>query len=376
MKAQEFIFCGVLVLVSGCCSTRHCENAGHAVTNYQFHASSVREIMEARSLSTETNIEMLVLSGGGSHGAWGAGVLRGWRQNPQNPRPGKFRVVTGVSTGALLATYAFLGDYGDDQLLEQAYTTVKTKDIYRKKFLLFALFSDALYSSRPLKHTIAKYISEDTLRRVAKAGREENRRVYVGTVNHDSGKLIIWDLTAIAMDTTNPKRLDLYRQVVLASASIPILVSPVNIDGNLYADGGARAQLFFEKDFFQTFRHIKEMEEAGGARHPDLTFHIIINGKMGPDPNAACVKDCLSGIAKSTLDMLLDANETGNLYQIEHVRNRIGFGKMWYAPIPKDFEVTPSDEFVPEKMKALYQAGVEFGQAGKWTNHLPDPGFD
>ena len=366
MKTQNLALCGTLLLLVGCCSTRHCENAGQAVTNYQFRASSVREVVEAQSLHPETNIEMLILSGGGSHGAWGAGVLRGWRQNQQNPRPAKFQVVTGVSTGALLATYAFLGEPADDELLEQAYTTVKTKDIYRKKFLLFALFSDALYSSRPLKHTIAKYISEDTLRRVAKAGQEEHRRVYVGTVNHDSGKLVIWDLTAIAMDMANPKRLDLYRQVVLASASIPILVPPVNIDGNLYADGGARAQLFFQKDFFQSFKPMKQMGEEGGPKHTNLTFHIIINGKVGPDPEVTCVQDCLPGIAKSTLNMLLDANEIGNLYQIEHVRNRIGFGKMWYAPIPTEVSVTPSDEFVPEKMKALYQAGVEFGKAGKW----------
>src|SRR5690349_9879909 len=133
MKTQNLALCGTLLLLVGCCSTRHCENAGQAVTNYQFRASSVREVVEAQSLHAETNIEMLILSGGGSHGAWGAGVLRGWRQNQQNPRPAKFQVVTGVSTGALLATYAFLGEPADDELLEQAYTTVKTKDIYRKK---------------------------------------------------------------------------------------------------------------------------------------------------------------------------------------------------------------------------------------------------
>ena len=101
---------------------------------------------------------------------------------------------------------------------------------------------DSLKSSAPLKRRVARYITEDTLKRVAQAGREEQRRLYAGTVNYDTGRLVIWDLTAIAMDETNQNRLALYRQVVLASASIPILVPPVKIDGNLYADGGARAQ--------------------------------------------------------------------------------------------------------------------------------------
>jgi hypothetical protein len=350
----------------GCCATRHCDNAGKAVAKYQFHPATAKAALSARTGAPEERIDMLVLSGGGSHGAWGAGVLRGWRDNPRNLRPQKFRVVTGVSTGALLATYAFLGEPADDALLQDAYTNVVTSDIYRKKFLLFALFSDSLYSSKPLARRIEKYITLQTVDRVAKEG-QEGRRLYVGTVNHDKESLAIWDLTEIAMDKSNPKRLDLYRQVVLASASIPIMVQPVEIDGNLYADGGARAQLFFEKGFFPTLRQMK----AEGVPHPDLTIYIIVNGKLGLDPTN-CVSDCLLQIAGRTLDMVLDAAEIGDLYQIKYLLDSEHYGHFRLCYIPMELPVTTSDVFDPSMMGALYRAGVKFGQTtDKWTDTIP-----
>ncbi len=353
--------CIIFISLAGCCTTRHCEQAGQAVAKYHFQPASIRAAFEARAQPQSQPVDILVLSGGGSHGAWGAGVLRGWRENPEHPRPQKFQVVTGVSTGALLATHAFLGEPDDDAVLQEAYTQVKTSDIYGSKCLLFALFSDSLKSSSPLKRRVAHYVTDKTLERVARAAREEHRRLYAGTVNYDTGKLVIWDLTAIAMDETNQHRLELYRQVVLASASIPILVPPVNIDGNLYADGGARAQLFFEKGFLPDPRQIL---------HTNLTLHIIVNGKLGMETN--CVSDCLTGLTLRTLDMLLDANEIGDLYHVKYELDRIGFGKFRLSRIPPDFPVTSSAEFDKEAMGKLYDKGVEFGRQGKWERQIPE----
>jgi hypothetical protein len=355
-----------VIALAGCCSTRHCEGAGAAVAKYQFDTNTFQRALEPRPEAPVASVDMLILSGGGSHGAWGAGVLRGWRDNTDNPRPKKFPVVTGVSTGALLATYAFLGEPADDDLLEEAYTTATTSDIYKKKFILFALFSDSLYNSKPLAGRVKKYITQDTVDRVVLAG-EEGRRLYVGTVNHDTGRLVIWDLTAIAMDKANPKRLDLYRQVVLASASIPILVQPVSIDGNLYADGGARAQLFFEKGFFPAFKKMKDRN----ALHPNLTLHIIVNGKLGLEPT--CVSDCLKEIASRTLEELLDANEIGDLYHIEYVLKLNGYGHFALSWIPENVPVTTSDVFDPKMMRDLYEAGRLFGRnTAKWDDTIPN----
>jgi hypothetical protein len=353
--------CAVLMSLAGCCTSRHCGEAGQAVAKYHFQPASVRAAFEAPGESKSQPVDILVLSGGGSHGAWGAGVLRGWRENAEQPRPRKFQVVTGVSTGALLATHAFLGEPDDDTLLLEAYTQVRTKDIYRGKFLPFALLSNSLKSSAPLKRRVARYIAAQTLERVAQAGREEHRRLYAGTVNYDSGKLVIWDLTAIAMDETNPHRLDLYRQVVLASASIPILVPPVKIDGNLYADGGARAQLFFEGGLLPRLREVS---------HTNLTLYVIVNGKLGMETN--CVSDCLKDLTLRTLDMLLDANGIGDLYHIKYELDRIGFGKFRLARIPRDFPVTSSAVFEPGSMQQLYEEGFKFGKQGKWERQIPE----
>ena len=352
-------------LATACCTTRQLPNAGRAVAQYQFETNSFQRALSSLQRSPEENVDMLVLSGGGSHGAWGAGVLRGWRENADHPRPGKFSVVTGVSTGALLATYAFLGEPEDDDLLERAYTTAKTSDIYRKKFLLFALFSDSLYSSKPLAGRIRQYISPETIDRVAAEARA-GRRLYVGTVNHDTGRLVVWDLTELAKDTNNPGRLELYRKVVLASASIPILVPPVEIDGNLYADGGARAQLFFEKGFFPELHH------ASGEKphHPNLTLDIIVNGKLGLERTN--VNDCLKAITTRTLDELLDANEIGDLYHLEYVLKLNGYGHFALSYIPDEVPVTTSDVFDPKMMRSLYEAGRRFGATqSKWLNHPP-----
>lgn len=360
------LLCALPALIGACCSARRCQNAGAAVAQYQFRRDSIEAALGARPGAAPSRIDMLVLSGGGSHGAWGAGVLRGWRENPTNPRPAQFKVVTGVSTGALLATYAFLGEPADDDLLERAYTTVKTSDIYRKKCLPLALFSDSLMSSKPLWHTVEKYLTSETLERVARAGRDEHRRLYVGTVNLDTGRLVIWDLTAIAMDDSNPQRLDLYRQVVFASASIPIMVPPVQLDGNLHADGGARAQLFFERDFFPALRDLR----ARRALQPELTLHVIVNGKLGVAP--ACVSDCLKAIALRTLELVLDANAIGDLYRLKYVLDSQQYGRFRLCYIPPDFEVTTSDVFDPVMMHRLYDAGAHFGRTTvEWTNSIP-----
>ena len=361
-KPIGLLWVGVILMsVAGCCTSRHCEQAGQAVAKYHFQAPSIRAAFEARGEPKSQPVDILVLSGGGSHGAWGAGVLRGWRENLEHPRPRKFQVVTGVSTGALLATHAFLGEPEDDTLLQEAYNDVKTSDIYSSKLLPFALLTDSLKSSAPLKRRVARYITQHTIERVAQAGREDHRRLYAGTVNYDTGKLVIWDLTAIAMDETNRNRLGLYRQVVLASASIPILVPPVKIDGNLYADGGARAQLFFESGLLPDLREVP---------NTNLTVYVIVNGKLGMETN--CVSDCLKDLTLRTLDMLLDANGIGNLYQLRYELARVGFGKFRLSCIPRDFPVTSSAVFEPGAMQRLYEAGVQFGKRDRWEHQIPE----
>src|SRR5215813_4492757 len=181
-------------------------------------------------------LNMLSLSGGGQNGAFGAGLLIGWRESGKRPQ---FDVVGGVSTGALLATHALLGTPADDAQLEEMYTQVSKKDIYIERGIFsLAAGADSLADTAPLRALIAKHITAETLERVA-AAYKNNRLLVVGTTNIDYSRTWVWNMSQIAKDGN----LGLYRDVLLASASFPIVFPPVEIDGHLFVDGAARSNL-------------------------------------------------------------------------------------------------------------------------------------
>ena len=135
----------------------------------------------------------LAISGGGPHGAFGAGLLHGWSQSGNRP---EFTMVTGISTGALTAPFAFLGSEYDEKLKE-VYTKTTTKDVMKKRWFLSAFFSDAIADTTPLQNTIAKYITPDVIEAIAQEHRK-GRRLFIGTMNLDAGRSVIWNIGAIA----------------------------------------------------------------------------------------------------------------------------------------------------------------------------------
>src|SRR4029453_16742551 len=181
-------------------------------------------------------LNLLSLSGGGQNGAFGAGFLIGWRESGRRPQ---FDVVGGVSTGALLATHAFLGTPADDATLEEMYTRITKDDIYNDRGWISLLSgADSLKDTAPLRAMLVKYVTAETLKRVSEAY-DENRMLFVGTTDIDYGQTWVWNMTAIA----KAGDVELYRKVLLASASFPIVFPPVEIDGHLFVDGAARSNL-------------------------------------------------------------------------------------------------------------------------------------
>ena len=166
----------------------------------------------------------LTLSGGGANGAYGAGLLNGWSEEGSRP---VFKIVTGVSTGALIAPMVFLGSEYDGKLKE-FYTTISSKDIFKKKGILGIIGGNSLASTKPLAHRIAKGVDESFLQAVADA-HSQGRRLYIGTTNLDSQRLVVWDMGAIA-SSGDKGALELFRKIMLASASIPVIFPPVYID--------------------------------------------------------------------------------------------------------------------------------------------------
>ena len=181
----------------------------------------------------------ILLHSGGGQNAFGAGMLAGWRKAGTRP---EFDMVTGVSTGALLATHAFLGTPADDRVLEKIFTEVKAGNIYTERSIFSILGgASSLLETDPLKELIARYVTQEVLDRVA-AEHAKGRRLWVGATNLDYAQTWAWNLSLIAAEG-GPGALELYRKVLRASSAFPIMFPPVKINGHLFADGAVRANI-------------------------------------------------------------------------------------------------------------------------------------
>ncbi len=220
----------------------------------------------------------LALSVGGANGAFGAGFLNGWSSTGKRPT---FKVVTGVSTGALMAPFAFLGQFRDDALRE-FYTTTRSRDIFLLGDFLSTLrqllFGESIADTRPLAALIERHIDGDFPREIALAQRS-GRRLYIGTVDLDSQRLIIWNVGLIAT-SGHPDALPLFRRVMLASAAIPVAFSPVFIDveaagrryDEMHVDGGVAAMVFYSGGLFSA-RELRHKADRGKVREDIFVIH-------------------------------------------------------------------------------------------------------
>jgi predicted acylesterase/phospholipase RssA len=369
------VFLALVSLLTGCCSSGESSNSpdcglpGPTQAKYQMTTASYDLKVHNRValLPSTRPMRVLVLSGGGSNGAWGAGFLSGWASAQDDPRP-QFDIVTGVSTGALIATGAFIAD---DDLLQQAYTKTTTADVQSSRFFLEIPFSDSLNRTGPLKALIAKYITDAVIDKVADGATEE-RGLYVATTNLNSGELVIWDLTAIAQD----RNYDLYRKVVLASASVPALYPPVMIDDVPQVDGGVRASLFFRKNLVKKLRattravNTRAVRRRASATDRSATapatepadepqVYIIVNGTVD-NVGSQCTADCLLPIAERAISCLLDANAVGSLLEAETAAWQMGY-KVHLSYIPPEVGGLPSFTFDPPAMTALFNQARQRG---------------
>jgi predicted acylesterase/phospholipase RssA len=354
------VFCLLAMsLICGCCAQRNCENPAEDVeklfsaTPSDYRTSVVNRMA---TKTTEKSYHALILSGGGANGAWGAGFLNGWASKTKRPA---FDVITGVSTGALIATGAFVGN---DTMLKEAYTTTSNSDIANDRFFFTIPFSNSLKNTAPLKRLIAKYVTNAVIDEVAKGGMK-HRRLYVGSVDLDSGKLIIWDLTRIAAAAQkDPARYNLYREVIFASASAPFLFPPVEIGGHLHVDGGVRASLFY-RNYLQP--RIKELKAGANMANPDL--YVINDGTIGVDPQ--CTQNCLLPIVERSISCLLDANGLSSILETAQLTDKKHFHLSY---IPPGVSPVSSFDFNTKEMTRLYNAGFESGAKLEWRE-APDP---
>ena len=312
----------------------------------------------------------LALSGGGANGAFGAGFLKGWTETGHRP---VFKIVTGVSTGALMAPFAFLGPAHDDDL-HQLYTQTRTRDIIQLRLhslLPQLLAGDSLADSGPLANLIARHIDADLLQEVAAAHRG-GRRLYIGTVDLDAQQFVVWNMGMIAV-SGRPDALDLFRSIMLASASIPIAFPPVffEVEANgrrydeMHVDGGVGARVFLTGGVFR----VSEVR-AGGGRDPARSdVFVIHNGQLGPIP--APTRRNVRNIATRVLEMTGKSGVIGDLFRIYTISLRGGASFHWVT-IPDGIETAGSEFFDPERMTQLYDVGYRKALAGPvWSTDPP-----
>ena len=312
----------------------------------------------------------LALSGGGPNGAFGAGFLNGWTATGKRP---VFKIVSGVSTGALIAPFAFIGPSYDGQLRE-FYTTTASRNIFRALSIIPQLLAgESLADTGPLAALIEQHVDEALLAQVAAAHRR-GRRLYVGTVNLDAQRFVVWNMGLIAT-SGRPEALDLFRQVMLASASIPIAFPPVFFDveaggaryDEMHVDGAVAANLFFNGGVFGPSIIRTRAGRGKGREH----FYVIHNGQLLPVADQT--RRSLRGIAVRVLETAGRAGVVGDLFRI-HSFARESQASFYWVTIPEGVEIEGSEVFDPVVMRRLYDFGYAQATAGPSWNTRP-PGF-
>lgn len=316
--------------------------------NDQARLDRIAEDFRRRLTRGDQRRSILALSGGGANGAYGAGMLVGWSQRGDRP---EFDIVTGVSTGALAAPYAFLGSDWDDELAA-AYSEGHTEGLL--SWRSFAAFlSPGLYSPRTLEALVEEHVTPALLTEIAQATRE-GRRLLVATTNLDSGETVIWDMGLLA-EAGDENALRLFRQVLLASASIPGVFPPVLIAGvtesgtvqqELHVDGGVNTPFLGVPEGM-----ILSGETLPGWRGSEL--FIIVNGKLGLSRRQT--RGSLPSVfARSYQSMTQSLLRTSLAAQGAFAR-RNGM-RISVAAIPQEVEASALD-FDQDAMKALFEEG-------------------
>jgi hypothetical protein len=303
-------------------------------------------------------LNLLSLSGGGQNGAFGAGFLNGWRESGQRP---EFDIVAGVSTGALLATHALLGTPADDVILEKMYTQVTKNNIFENRSI-FGILSgtDSLRDTAPLRSLIAEYVTAETLQRVASAY-DNNRLLLVGTTNIDYAQTWIWNMSLIAKHGM----IDLYRDVLIASASFPIIFPPVEIEGHLFIDGAARSNIV--------------VPGMAGAERPKPplygpgNMYLISNGKLNHRPKA--LRKSLGDVAGMTVNVMMNQSMQTATTRSYFGSQLLGYNYKMIA-IPDDVEIGNDPlAFDPKQMRAAFEAGRALAkQSDPWSSVPPNIG--
>ena len=342
------------------------------------HADVVQSILSEseglfpRGPNGEFRYSGLALSGGGDHGAFGAGFLKGWSDSGTRP---VFKIVTGISTGALIAPFAMLGSR-HDETLKEAYTTVTVDDIMKKLSVVRAYWRESLADNHPLQEMVHEIMTDELIDAVGMA-HTNGQRLYIATTNFDAQRPVIWNMGAVA-NSKHPDAYTIFRKILVASASIPVLFPPtfieVEADGKIYeemhVDGGTVGQMFFHGS---SLNWKSALKEANGDEDPidQSVLYVIIDGEV--DPEHEVVRRRLMPITDRTIKTLIKVSAWSALYRM-YLHAQVDGYDFKFVGLPNDYEPENKQPYDPVEMSRMFDIGYEMGEKGESWQSTP-PGF-
>jgi len=318
-----------------------------------FEARSPKILEQIRTAAGGSPVNILALSGGGVGAAFGAGALVGWTRSATRP---DFQVVTGVSAGALIAPFAFLGPGWDDKLAD-IFSGSRTQHLLQSHWT-GVLFGASVYRGKPLFDLVDRYVTVDLLRAVAEEA-AKGRLLMIATTDLDKEQTVIWNLGIIAAQGGESAR-RLFRDVIIASCSIPGLYPPVlirvtqsgTLHDEMHVDGGTTSALFIAPE-------LANLIPLDSARLEGANTFVIVNGPLGA-PSQTTPLRTTSILERSIIATL----HTSSLEGVElalALAQRAGM-QLRITEIPNDYPYVGPLDVEPARMKALYDFGMRCAQ--------------
>ncbi len=331
----------------------------------------------AQTVTAEGAADILLISGGGSRGSFGAGAIYSW---PNQPR---WDMVTGISTGSIMATWAYLGkDHPTKpfEAMEYVYGGHITAKQIRKRRWLFPLV-DSKYTLQPLRKLFQTTISQEMIIEVGREYRKTGRQLWIGTTNLETGQFCSWNLgvrgerALMAQERGDVEALktevDMYHTLILASSANPTVFEAVDVYGYTHVDGGVSETIYVER-LDEIAARVVEVRESN--RHKPLNVYAIVNGRL--ISSQRCVGANFYDLATRSISLLGKSATRGNLDRIKNIVDEGLQGRPWnyYTGwIPSPIPLDPADVFNEKEMRMLFIYGGEWisDQESRWCPGIP-----
>lgn len=405
----------VLFMFLGACASAPCEDChsvavGVPTAESPAYCGDVMDPHSALALADwlgkkslvddKTQVDVLLLSGGGSRGSFSAGLLAGWGEGSTDPKEARpvFEMVTGVSVGAILATWAYLGpipkpnSVGGDpyELMERAFGGhMKSSDVVKRRWL-FPLV-DSMYSLSPMKRTFRSVLPTEMILEVGRVYRDTGRQLWIGTTNLESGQFCEWNLgkrALAALEIHEDRKIeedektsriadivDHYYDLIIASSANPTVFQSVKIDGEIHVDGGVSHTIFTTQTADIIDAVLKENSKLAEA---EFNVFAVVNGRLIAPRR--CPPVTVLGLATRSISILSKSAERANLDRIEVMLNESLKPKKWnyYAGwIDEKVHLDSAAVFTKKGMRDLYGYGEKWiSKGGEWCADEPRPTVD